>query len=122
MFLPTQIASSLARSRIAATEWELCLKNLPDGTVVYIQFDNTGRGTIEGKTLYVKPASTLGVNAEKTANTNIPTSEQNVNSGQTENSGNVGQVRKSPADMLMEAARPISANNAPVTNVVSGDE
>ena len=44
-------------------------KNLPDGTAVYVQFDNTGRGTIEGKTLYVKPASTLGVNADKATNT-----------------------------------------------------
>ena len=44
-------------------------KNLPDGTAVYIQFDNTGRGTIEGKTLYVKPASTLGVNVAKATNT-----------------------------------------------------
>lgn len=47
-------------------------KNLPDGTAVYVQFDNTGRGTIEGKTLYVKPASTLGVNADKATNTFTP--------------------------------------------------
>lgn len=29
-------------------------KTLPDGTAVYIQFDNSGRGTFEGRTLYVK--------------------------------------------------------------------
>lgn len=44
-------------------------KNLPDGTAVYVQFDNTGRGNIEGKTLYVKPATTPGVNADASANT-----------------------------------------------------
>ena len=112
-------------------------KNLPDGTAVYIQFDNTGRGTIEGKTLYVKPASTLGVNADEATNTftpetarpdarsgsantasasdgtsalsgdletvasadnisdnSIPTAEQNVNSGQAENSGSSEQRAK----------------------------
>ncbi len=29
-------------------------KRLPDGSVIYIQFDNSGRGTLEGKTLYIK--------------------------------------------------------------------
>jgi len=29
-------------------------KNLPDGSIVYIQFDNKGRGTLEGKTIYIK--------------------------------------------------------------------
>lgn len=69
------------------------IKNLPDGTVVYIQFDNSGRGTIEGKTLYAKPAPTSGVNADNATNTftpktaepdgsdtNIPADGQNVKS------------------------------------------
>ena len=29
-------------------------KQIDEGTVVYVQFDNTGRGTMQGKTLYVK--------------------------------------------------------------------
>lgn len=29
-------------------------KTLPDGTAVYVQFDNSGRGTFQGRTLYVK--------------------------------------------------------------------
>ncbi len=40
-------------------------KTLPDGTVVYIQFDNSKRGTFEGRTLYVKEkeSSPSGVDA-----------------------------------------------------------
>ena len=40
-------------------------KMLPDGTVVYIQFDNSKRGTFEGRTLYVKEkeSSPSGVDA-----------------------------------------------------------
>ena len=45
-------------------------KAFPNGTVVYIQFDNSGRGTIEGKTIYAKKAATSsGVNADASANT-----------------------------------------------------
>lgn len=45
-------------------------KAFPNGTVVYIQFDNSGRGTIEGKTIYAKKAATYsGVNADASANT-----------------------------------------------------
>lgn len=33
-------------------------KAFPNGTIVYIQFDNSGRGTIEGKTIYAKKAAT----------------------------------------------------------------
>lgn len=46
-------------------------KTLPDGTVVYVQFDNSGRGTIEGRTIYVKPKDTTtpGVNADNSTNT-----------------------------------------------------
>ena len=40
-------------------------KTLPNGTVVYIQFDNSNRGTFEGRTLYVKEkeSSSSGVDA-----------------------------------------------------------
>ena len=34
-------------------------KNLPDGTAVYIQFDNTGRKTLQGKTLYIKKKNSM---------------------------------------------------------------
>ena len=45
-------------------------KAFPNGTIVYIQFDNSGRGTIEGKTIYAKKAATSsGVNADASANT-----------------------------------------------------
>lgn len=80
---------------------------------------NTGTFLNMGKTPpQVTPEAPQRANA---SDSSIPTPRQNVNSGQTENSGNVGQVRKSPADMLMEAARPVSSNNVPITNVVSGD-
>lgn len=45
-------------------------KAFPNGTIVYIQFDNSGRGTIEGKTIYAKKAATTsGVNADASTNT-----------------------------------------------------
>lgn len=45
-------------------------KAFPNGTIVYIQFDNSGRGTIEGKTIYAKKAATSsGVNTDASANT-----------------------------------------------------
>ncbi len=44
-------------------------KNLPDGSVVYVQFDNSGRGTLEGKTLYIKKSPTSRVNASKETST-----------------------------------------------------
>lgn len=43
-------------------------KMLPDGTVVYIQFDNSKRGTFEGRTLYIrkqKGSQDTGHNAAK---------------------------------------------------------
>lgn len=49
-------------------------KLMPDGTIVYAQFDNTDRGTLQGRTLFVKKGVTPPtVNAENTANTYTPT-------------------------------------------------
>ena len=48
-------------------------KVLPDGNVVYIQFDNPGRGTLQGKTIYIKKDTTSGSDAS--AETPIRTSE-----------------------------------------------
>ncbi|MEF9988763.1 MAG: hypothetical protein RR797_06775, partial [Christensenella sp.] len=38
-------------------------KELENGSIVYIQFDNKGRGTLEGKTLYIKKSPTSAANA-----------------------------------------------------------
>lgn len=104
-------------------------KNLPDGTAVYVQFDNTGRGTIEGKTLYLKPATTPGENAEISANTltpetagpvalgntseevsddissdtSIPSGGENVNGNFTTAAGGK-TARTSPVDTLLDVA------------------
>lgn len=99
-------------------------RRLPNGSIpgdVSSDASSGNTGTVlnmEKTSPQVTPEAPQGANA---SDTSIFTPRQDVNSGQTENSGNVGQVRKSPADMLMEAARPVSSNNAPVTNVVSGD-
>ncbi|SMC92338.1 hypothetical protein, partial [Papillibacter cinnamivorans] len=46
-------------------------KMLDDGRIVYVQFDNAGRGTLQGRTLYIKAAGTSipTVNASKGAST-----------------------------------------------------
>ena len=59
-------------------------KMLPDGTAVYIQFDNSGRGTFEGRTLYVKEkeSSSSGVNiSEETHTSTSKTTEPELSSG-----------------------------------------
>lgn len=99
-------------------------RRLPNGSIpgdVSSDASSGNTGTVlnmEKTSPQVTPEAPQRANA---SDSSIPTPRQNVNSGQTENSGNVGQVRKSPADMLMEAALPVSSNNAPVTNAVSGD-
>ena len=58
-------------------------KMLPDGTAVYIQFDNSGRGTFEGRTLYVKEkeSSSSGVNiSEETHTSTSKTTEPELSS------------------------------------------
>ncbi|WP_343121139.1 hypothetical protein [Intestinimonas butyriciproducens] len=80
-------------------------KMLPDGTVVYIQFDNSKRGTFEGRTLYVKEkeSSPSGVDASmETPTSTSKTTEPELSStpiiadssagGNTQSAPNAGGV------------------------------
>ena len=99
-------------------------RRLPNGSIpgdVSSDASSGNTGTVlnmEKNSPQVTPEAPQRTNA---SDTSIFTPRQNVNSGQTENSGSGGQARKSPADMLVEAARPVSSNNIPVTNAVSSD-
>ena len=82
-----------------------------DGNIIKInggeKANPTSLSSVDGTGTLSPPITpTQGVNAETVVSDIIvPTPRQDVNSGQAENSGNGGQARKSPADMLIEAAR-----------------
>lgn len=83
-----------------------------NGTAVYVQFDNTGRSNIGDKTLYVKLATTPGVNADASTNTFTP-----------ETAGPVAQTGANPTSLAvndntgahrLEPIIPISTANVKV--------
>lgn len=80
-------------------------KAFPNGTIVYIQFDNSGRGTIEGKTIYAKKAATTSaVNANTSANTFTSATTEPV----------TATAGVSSADVQAPASTPETSTTAPV--------
>lgn len=78
-------------------------KALADGNVVYIQFDNSGRKTIEGKTLYVKPVTTSVTNAGTPTPVSTPKAPEPVT--QQESAAPAPNISQSGEDVNTEDGR-----------------
>ena len=98
-------------------------KAFPNGTIVYIQFDNSGRGTIEGKTIYAKKAATTsGVNADASTNTFTSETTEPVAASTGSSSANVqAPASTSETSTTIPVGNPTIPQAAPTVNPASPD-